>query len=46
MSAVTARTLPLISAVFPSYAQARAAELAERRLDAVRAQASVNLLRH
>lgn len=32
--------------VFATYAEARAAELAERRLDAVHAQGSMNLLRH
>ncbi|WP_277755074.1 hypothetical protein [Pseudactinotalea terrae] len=32
--------------VRPSYAEVRAAELAERRLDAVHAQGSLNLLRH
>lgn len=44
MSAAQARITP--SATFPTYSEARAAELAERRLDAVRAQSSLNLLRH
>lgn len=40
------RTVTTLASVFATYSEARAAELAERRLDAVHAQGSHNLLRH
>ena len=46
MTPVTARTIAVPSSTFSTYAEARAAELAERRLAAVHAQGSLNLLRH
>lgn len=45
MTAAT-RTVAVLSSAFTTYAEARAAELAERRLDAVHAQGSISLLRH
>lgn len=46
MTPLAAGTTRVLSHVFPTYAEARAAELAERRLDAVHAEASLHLLRH
>lgn len=46
MSPLAERTIAAFTATFPSYEQARAAELAERRLDGVHAEASQHLLRH
>jgi hypothetical protein len=46
MPPVTERAIAVLTSAFPSYSEARAAELAERRLDAVRAQGSLQLLRH
>lgn len=46
MTAHATRTVAALSTAFATYAEARAAELAERRLDAVHAQGSLNLLRH
>ncbi|GAB2966776.1 MAG TPA: hypothetical protein VKY71_01890 [Actinotalea caeni] len=45
MSFLTARTITALSSVFPTYAEARAAELAERRRSEVHAEASLHLLR-
>lgn len=46
MTPLAARTLSVLTPVFPSYQEARAAELAERRLAAVHAVGSAHLLRH
>lgn len=46
MSFVATRTVAVLSSAFSTYAEARTAELAERRLDAVHAEGSQHLLRH
>ncbi|GAB2617001.1 hypothetical protein [Pseudactinotalea suaedae] len=46
MSTVATRTVAVLTSAFSTYAEARTAELAERRLDAVHAQGSLSLLRH
>jgi len=46
MTPLAERTIAALTDVFPSYAEARAAELAERRLATVHAEASHHLLRH
>jgi len=46
MPTFTARTIAVLSAAFPTYAEARTAELAERRLAEIHAEGSLHLLRH
>lgn len=46
MTPLAERTIAALTHVFPSYQEARAAELAERRLAGVHAEASYHLLRH